>query len=145
MLILVTSLIAVVYVGRVVETAWLREPSALAVGAKDPPISMLLPMLMLAVATIFFGIDTEASAAIARRIAEFSLLQVSLEPPRLDHSKIGRLLQEPPSSQSRDRSRRRLEQSAASSRQGPHAKASAAIRSRRRNRAASSSIWAAHR
>lgn len=69
-LILVTSLIAVVYVGRVVETAWFREPSALAAGAKDPPLSMLLPMLALAAATIFFGIDTEASAAIARRVAE---------------------------------------------------------------------------
>ncbi len=69
-LILVSSLIAVVYVGRVVETAWFREPSALAAGAEDPPFSMLLPMLALAGATIFFGIDTEASAAIARRVAE---------------------------------------------------------------------------
>ncbi len=69
-LILVTSLIAVVYVGRVVEVAWFREPSGFAAGAKDPPLSMLLPMLALAAATIYFGIDTEASAAIARRVAE---------------------------------------------------------------------------
>lgn len=69
-LILVTSLIAVVYVGRVVEVAWFREPSSFAAGAKDPPLSMLLPMLALAAATIYFGIDTEASAAIARRVAE---------------------------------------------------------------------------
>lgn len=69
-LILVTSLIAVVYVGRVVEVAWLREPSEFAASAKDPPWSMLMPMLALAAATIYFGIDTEASATIARRAAE---------------------------------------------------------------------------
>lgn len=69
-LILVTSLIAVVYVGRVVEVAWFREPTKFAAGATDPPWSMLMPMLALAAATIYFGIDTEASAAIARGVAE---------------------------------------------------------------------------
>ena len=68
-LILATSLIAVLYVGRVVEVAWFRAPSRLAAGAKDPPWSMLLPMLLLAAATIYFGIDTEASADVARRVA----------------------------------------------------------------------------
>lgn len=69
-LIFVTSLIAVVYVGRVVEVAWFREPSEFAASAKDPPWSMLMPMLALAAATLYFGIDTEASATIARRVAE---------------------------------------------------------------------------
>lgn len=69
-LILVTSLIAVVYVGRIVEVAWFREPSKFAASAKDPPWSMLMPMLALAAATLYFGIDTEASAAVARRVAE---------------------------------------------------------------------------
>lgn len=69
-LILVTSLIAVVYVGRIVEVAFFHEPSELAARAKDPPLSMLLPMLALAAAIIYLGVDTEASASIARRIAE---------------------------------------------------------------------------
>ncbi|HEX4892248.1 MAG TPA: monovalent cation/H+ antiporter subunit D family protein [Hyphomicrobiaceae bacterium] len=68
-LILASSLIAVVYIGRVVETAWFREPSMLAAKATDPPLSMLIPLLLLAAATIYFGIDTEASAGIARKIA----------------------------------------------------------------------------
>lgn len=69
-LILASSLVAVVYVGRVVEVAWFREPSAVVAKAKDPPASMLVPLLALAAATIYLGIDTEASAAIARQIAE---------------------------------------------------------------------------
>jgi multicomponent Na+:H+ antiporter subunit D len=69
-LIVASSMIAVVYVGRVVEVAWFREPSEFAKRATDPPWSMLVPLLVLAAATIYFGIDTEASASLARKIAE---------------------------------------------------------------------------
>ncbi len=37
-----SSLIALVYVGRVLEIAWLREPSAAVADARDPPASMLM-------------------------------------------------------------------------------------------------------
>ena len=47
-LILASSMLAMVYIGRVVEVAWFREPSALAQKAKDPPLSMLVPVLLLA-------------------------------------------------------------------------------------------------
>jgi multicomponent Na+:H+ antiporter subunit D len=69
-LILASSLLAVVYIGRVVEVAWFRDPSALALKAKDPPLSMLLPVLALALATIYFGLDTQASAGIAAQAAQ---------------------------------------------------------------------------
>lgn len=69
-LIVASSLIAVVYIGRVVEFAWFREPSKLAAQAKDPPLSMMLPLLALSAATIYFGLDTEASASIAQKIAQ---------------------------------------------------------------------------
>ncbi len=68
-LILASSLSAVVYVGRVVEVAWFREPSAHAAAATDPPWSMLVPIMVLAAATIYFGIDTEATASVARKVA----------------------------------------------------------------------------
>ncbi len=68
-LIVASSLIAVVYVGRVVEVAWFREPSALAAKAQDPPLTMLVPLLLLAFATLYFGIETEASAGIAGKVA----------------------------------------------------------------------------
>jgi multicomponent Na+:H+ antiporter subunit D len=69
-LILASSLLAVVYIGRVVEIAWFREPTAQAARASDPPWSMLAPLLLLSAATIYFGIDTEASANLARKAAE---------------------------------------------------------------------------
>ena len=54
-----------VYVGRVLEVVWLREPSQAIAQASDPPLSMLLPLLVLAAATVYFGIDTQWSAGIA--------------------------------------------------------------------------------
>jgi multicomponent Na+:H+ antiporter subunit D len=68
--ILASSMLAVVYIGRVVEVAWFREPSALAQKAEDPPLSMLAPVLALALATIYFGFDTQASAGIAAQAAQ---------------------------------------------------------------------------
>lgn len=64
-LIVGSSLIALVYVGRVIEVAWLREPSPQVAQASDPPLSMLVPLVVLAAATIYFGIDTEWTAGIA--------------------------------------------------------------------------------
>jgi multicomponent Na+:H+ antiporter subunit D len=69
-LIMGSSLLALVYVGRVLEVAWLREPSPEITHASDPPLSMLLPLLVLAAATIYFGIDTEWTAGIAGTAAK---------------------------------------------------------------------------
>ena len=71
-LIVASSLIALVYVGRVLEVAWLREPSPAASHRRsDPPLSMLLPLIVvLAAATIYFGIDTEWTAGIAGTAAK---------------------------------------------------------------------------
>ena len=68
--IVASSLIALVYVGRVVEIAWMREPSPAVAQAKDPPPSMLLPIVVLAAATIYFGIDTEWTVGIASSTAK---------------------------------------------------------------------------
>jgi multicomponent Na+:H+ antiporter subunit D len=64
-LIVGSSLIALIYVGRVLEIVWLREPTQAIAQASDPPLSMLLPLLVLAAATVYFGIDTQWSAGIA--------------------------------------------------------------------------------
>ena len=69
-LIVGSSLIALVYVGRVLEVAWLREPTPAIAHASDPPLSMLLPLIVLAAATIYFGIDTEWTAGIAGTAAK---------------------------------------------------------------------------
>jgi multicomponent Na+:H+ antiporter subunit D len=69
-LIVGSSLLALVYVGRVLEVAWLREPGPAIAHASDPPLSMLLPPVALAAATIYFGIDTEWTAGIAGTVAK---------------------------------------------------------------------------
>lgn len=60
-----SSVIALVYVGKVLEIVWLRQPSAQIATVGDPPPSMQLPLVVLALATIYFGIDTEWTAGVA--------------------------------------------------------------------------------
>ncbi len=70
-LVVLSSLIAVIYVGRVVEVVWFREPTARAViAASDPPLSMLLPLIVLAAAVVYFGIETSLTAGLAGDVAE---------------------------------------------------------------------------
>jgi multicomponent Na+:H+ antiporter subunit D len=69
-LIVASSVIALVYVGRFLEIAWMREPGQALAEAADPPGSILLPLLVLAAATVYFGIDTGLTAGIASRTAE---------------------------------------------------------------------------
>ncbi|MCH9765619.1 MAG: monovalent cation/H+ antiporter subunit D family protein, partial [Alphaproteobacteria bacterium] len=57
-IVVVSSVLAVVYVGRVVEVAYFRTPSDDLASVTDPPLSMLIPLLSLAAATIYFGLDT---------------------------------------------------------------------------------------
>jgi multicomponent Na+:H+ antiporter subunit D len=65
-----SSLIAVVYVGKVVEVAYFRKPGDNLSEARDPPATMLIPMIILAAATIYFGLDTTWSAKIADSAAQ---------------------------------------------------------------------------
>jgi multicomponent Na+:H+ antiporter subunit D len=68
--IMASSVLALIYIGRVVELAWLREPTAAIAEASDPPISMLMPIMVLAAATIWLGIDTQWSVGIADATAK---------------------------------------------------------------------------
>ncbi len=72
-LIVASSLIAVLYIGRFVEVAYFREPSEACESAYEPPTSMLIPILVLSAATVYFGIDTRATADIAAIAARFLL------------------------------------------------------------------------
>lgn len=72
--IMLSSLIAVVYIGRVVEIAYFREPSPGAAFAKDPPLSMILPLWIMTIACFYFGIDGSLTSDTAARAAEAFLL-----------------------------------------------------------------------
>ncbi|WP_419166428.1 monovalent cation/H+ antiporter subunit D family protein [Candidatus Palauibacter sp.] len=69
-IVLFSSLLALVYVWRVLEIAFFREPSERAREAREAPLSMLIPTWVLLAATVFFGIYTSYSAGVASRAAE---------------------------------------------------------------------------
>ncbi len=69
-LVLFSSLLAVVYIWRVVEVAYFRKADDDAPPVKEAPVSMLVPMLILIAASIYFGVATETTAGIARHAAE---------------------------------------------------------------------------
>jgi multicomponent Na+:H+ antiporter subunit D len=71
-LILMSSLLAVVYVWRFVEAAYLRPlPEGAPAGAREAPMSMLVPSLLLVAATVYFGFDTTFTVGSATRAATF--------------------------------------------------------------------------
>jgi len=68
-LILLSSLLAVVYVWRIIEVAYFREPAD-GPGFKEAPISMLIPLWIMALGSIYFGIDTDMTLGVAQLAAE---------------------------------------------------------------------------
>ncbi|MGI9520519.1 MAG: monovalent cation/H+ antiporter subunit D family protein [Hyphomicrobiaceae bacterium] len=68
-LIVASSVISIIYIGRVVEVAYFRPVSTHCQKASEPPLSMLVPILVLAAATLYFGLDTTWSGDIAGKAA----------------------------------------------------------------------------
>ena len=84
-LILMGSLLAVIYVWRIVEVAYFKEPvtdqkgdvlEGAAGGSTEAPLSFLIPIWLLVGANIYFGIDTRFSTQLAQSAAQ-SLFGVS--------------------------------------------------------------------
>jgi multicomponent Na+:H+ antiporter subunit D len=76
--ILVGSLLAVVYVWRVIEAAYFRpapDGDAAAAGGEiaEAPLSMLIPTWILIGASIYFGIHTSLTLGVAERAARLLL------------------------------------------------------------------------
>ncbi len=64
-LILIGSLLAVVYIWRVVETAWFAKPSLRAAEVREAPLAMLIPTWILVLANIYFGVNTTMTVGVA--------------------------------------------------------------------------------
>lgn len=62
------SLLAIIYVWRVVEMAYLRPPPE-KLSVTEAPLSLLVPTWLLAGANVYFGIDTQFSVGMARQAA----------------------------------------------------------------------------
>jgi multicomponent Na+:H+ antiporter subunit D len=71
--IVASSLIAVLYVGRVIEVAYFREPSADLAAVRDPPLTMLVPIWLVAAASIVLGLYTDWSVGVCQQVAEYLL------------------------------------------------------------------------
>lgn len=67
LLIVASSLLAVIYVGRLVELIVARPAAGGPV--REAPVSMLAPMWILVVANIYFGLNTELTVDLAERAA----------------------------------------------------------------------------
>ena len=72
-LVLVSSLLAFVYVWRVVEVAYFQSPPERHSGVTEAPLAMLIPTCVLIGASLFFGLWTSFSAGVARQAAEVLL------------------------------------------------------------------------
>jgi multicomponent Na+:H+ antiporter subunit D len=70
LLVLAGSLLAVIYIWRVVEAAWFGKPSAKASDAREAPLPMLAATWLLVIANLYFGANTTLTAGIATRAAE---------------------------------------------------------------------------
>jgi len=75
-LILLGSMLAVVYVWRVVEAAYFKPPLAANETIKEAPLTFLIPIWILVIANIYFGIDTRLSIDVAQA-ASLGLFQGS--------------------------------------------------------------------
>ncbi len=69
----VSSVLAFVYVGRILEAAYLRPPpehEGRAIGVKAIPLGMMIPLWALVAANIWLGVDAELTTSAACRAAE---------------------------------------------------------------------------
>ena len=71
--ILIASLIAVVYIWRVVEAAYFKERPADMPTVSEAPLSLLMPTLLLVAANIYFGINASFTAGVAESAAKVLL------------------------------------------------------------------------
>ena len=70
--ILLSSLLAIIYVWRLIEAAYLT-PAPEGAPSGEAPLIMLIPTWVLVLANIYFGIDTRVSVGVATKAAKFLL------------------------------------------------------------------------
>ena len=69
--VVLSSLLAVAYVWRFIETAYLRAPAGESGPVREAPPSLLIPSLLLIGATVWFGLDTSFTVGSAAAGARF--------------------------------------------------------------------------
>jgi multicomponent Na+:H+ antiporter subunit D len=74
MMVVLSSLLAVIYVWRFVEIAYFREPDPRVAALKEAPMVMWLPAWLMIAACFYFGLDTSLTVDSAAQAAA-TLLQ----------------------------------------------------------------------
>ena len=69
-LIVASSLLAVIYIWKIVEVAYLEKEINQEKTLKEAPISMLVPLWVLVILNFYFGIDADLTSWVARNVAE---------------------------------------------------------------------------
>src|SRR5690606_27568416 len=69
LLVLLGSLLALVYVWRIVEAAWFKPPAGRNIEVREAPLGLLLPTWVLIGACLWFGIDTDVTIGSAGQAA----------------------------------------------------------------------------
>lgn len=75
-LLIISSLMAVVYIGKIIDVAYFKPAPPQHANVQEAPWSMLIPCWVFAILTIYFGLDTRITAGLAGRVAQ-SYLGVS--------------------------------------------------------------------
>ncbi|MEH6627646.1 MAG: monovalent cation/H+ antiporter subunit D family protein [Motiliproteus sp.] len=68
--IVVGSLLALIYMWKVLEVIYFRKPETEQGHIHEAPLSMLLPLWVLVLANIYFGIDTQLTVGVAEQAAQ---------------------------------------------------------------------------
>ena len=68
--ILIGSLLAVVYVGKIIEALYFKPAQPCNQSVKEAPLWLLIPTWVLALANIYFGLDTDLTVGVAEHAAQ---------------------------------------------------------------------------
>ncbi len=69
-MVLLSSLLAVIYVWRIVEWIYFTSPRIIIDDVKEAPLTQLIPIWILVLANIYFGLDTSLTVGISKMAAE---------------------------------------------------------------------------
>jgi len=83
--VVLASFLAIIYVWRILEVAYMRSPPEGAPVLKEAPLVMLVPLWVLALANLYFGLDTTYTVGLAESAANFILHYVPGDGPGFEH------------------------------------------------------------
>ncbi|KAA5607391.1 monovalent cation/H+ antiporter subunit D family protein [Roseospira marina] len=83
--VVVSSCLAIIYIWRILEVAYMRSPPADAPKVREAPLVMLVPLCALALANVYFGLDTRYTVGLADSAAEFILNYQPDAGPAFEH------------------------------------------------------------